>query len=246
MTDFNPEALPDPGTGPAIPGTDWTPLVMPMAPHAVGATFSVARVVRWSPDGLVTAYERGKVLGAFPTFEDARAAVEGEVAGLLRAGPEVRGRLIREHAARVSELLEANNREVERRRAAERDLRRLAGERATADEIAMWAARAIEAVPPDTEETAGLHVNTVAAIVLDAIQRDRAAQSNTARRWRHGERGSVYAEVARGELQRSDMRPLVEGTRMVAYRGEDGRVWFSAEREFWDGHFEELTCTAQS
>lgn len=56
--------------------------------------------------------------------------------------------------------------------------------------------------------------------------------------WRHRERGSVYIEMGRGELQSS--RPIVEGDRLTAYRGSDGQWWFRPCDEFDDGRFERL------
>lgn len=58
------------------------------------------------------------------------------------------------------------------------------------------------------------------------------------RRWRHKKRGTVYEEIGRAELQMSqDM--LVDGSSMVVYRGDDGKLWVRWEEEFEDGRFEE-------
>lgn len=55
--------------------------------------------------------------------------------------------------------------------------------------------------------------------------------------WRHNKRGTVVEEIGRGELQSSgELRPY-EGTRMVAYREQDGTIWFRLEAEFEDGRF---------
>lgn len=54
--------------------------------------------------------------------------------------------------------------------------------------------------------------------------------------WRHKEDGSVYMEIARGVRMGE---PYTEN-RMVAYRGEDNKVWFRLEKEFDDGRFEKL------
>jgi hypothetical protein len=60
------------------------------------------------------------------------------------------------------------------------------------------------------------------------------------RRFKHIKRGSTYTEVGRGELQKSTSRELVEGDRLVAYRGDDGCLWFRHEDEFLDGRFQEI------
>lgn len=55
--------------------------------------------------------------------------------------------------------------------------------------------------------------------------------------WRHKKRGSIYTEVARGPLQASTRQPAEDDT-IVAYRGNDGRVFFREATEFDDGRFE--------
>jgi hypothetical protein len=57
-------------------------------------------------------------------------------------------------------------------------------------------------------------------------------------RWRHLKRGTVYEIIGRGELQMGS--DLVDGSSMVVYRGEDGRIWVREESEFEDGRFERL------
>lgn len=59
--------------------------------------------------------------------------------------------------------------------------------------------------------------------------------------WRHKARGTQYVELGRGELQLSTQpATFTEGARMVAYQGEDNRVWFRLESEFDDGRFERI------
>lgn len=68
---------------------------------------------------------------------------------------------------------------------------------------------------------------------------ERVSSANDAPRWRHVKRGSTYTEAGRGEVQTS--RPIVEGDKLVAYRGEDGRWWFRLPEEFDDGRFVKLS-----
>lgn len=67
--------------------------------------------------------------------------------------------------------------------------------------------------------------------------------------WRHTARGTLYVELGRGEFQSSKTNligagikgdALKEGARLVAYQGDDNRVWFRCESEFDDGRFEKL------
>ncbi len=58
-------------------------------------------------------------------------------------------------------------------------------------------------------------------------------------RYRHVKRGTVYEVIGTGELQTAS-GALVDGSAMVIYRGEDGRLWAREEGEFHDGRFEAL------
>ncbi|MDB5971266.1 MAG: hypothetical protein JWQ90_3716 [Hydrocarboniphaga sp.] len=55
---------------------------------------------------------------------------------------------------------------------------------------------------------------------------------------RHLKRGSVYAELGRGEVQSS--REIVEGDQLVIYRAENGSLWARPPEEFDDGRFKPL------
>lgn len=57
-------------------------------------------------------------------------------------------------------------------------------------------------------------------------------------RWRHTARGTEYREIGRGLLECSGPNYPLEGCRLVAYQGEDNRIWFRVESEFEDGRFE--------
>jgi hypothetical protein len=62
----------------------------------------------------------------------------------------------------------------------------------------------------------------------------------TGKRWRHVKRGTVYEEIGRAELQIATL-DLVDGSDLVIYRGEDGKLWARQEDEFLDGRFVEIT-----
>jgi hypothetical protein len=61
-------------------------------------------------------------------------------------------------------------------------------------------------------------------------------------KWRHVKRGSIYTEVGRAELQAATANIIEEGTTLVIYRGEDGKLWARGEDEFTDGRFERIDC----
>lgn len=73
----------------------------------------------------------------------------------------------------------------------------------------------------------------------EIIVTDNPETTTLGRIWRHLKRGTVYVEIGRAELQMSqDM--LVDGSSMVVYRGDDGKLWVRREEEFEDGRFEEV------
>ena len=69
---------------------------------------------------------------------------------------------------------------------------------------------------------------------------DKPATQTTERRWRHVKRGTIYTEIGRGELQIATL-DVVDGSAIVIYRGDDGRLWVREECEFEDGRFEDVT-----
>lgn len=54
-------------------------------------------------------------------------------------------------------------------------------------------------------------------------------------RVRHVRRGTTYTVVGTGTYQSSD--PGYDGSSVVIYRGEDGRLWVRVECSFMDGRF---------
>jgi hypothetical protein len=50
---------------------------------------------------------------------------------------------------------------------------------------------------------------------------------------RHRKRGTLYQEIGRGELQVSESL-VSDGTELVVYQGEDGKLWFRPVDEFDD------------
>lgn len=68
-----------------------------------------------------------------------------------------------------------------------------------------------------------------------AAAADALASANIGPLFQHIKRGTIYKLIGSGELQASE--PINEGTCLVAYRGEDGRVFFRPEQEFYDGRF---------
>ena len=55
-------------------------------------------------------------------------------------------------------------------------------------------------------------------------------------RWQHVKRGTTYEVIGTAELQMSNDL-LVDGSEMVVYRGDDGKLWAREEGEFTDGRF---------
>lgn len=54
--------------------------------------------------------------------------------------------------------------------------------------------------------------------------------------WQHVKRGTTYEVIGTAELQMSNDL-LVDGSEMVVYRGDDGKLWAREEGEFTDGRF---------
>lgn len=61
-----------------------------------------------------------------------------------------------------------------------------------------------------------------------------------AARYRHVKRGTVYEVVGEAELQTAT-GALVDGSALVVYRGDDGKLWAREEGEFHDGRFAALS-----
>ena len=57
--------------------------------------------------------------------------------------------------------------------------------------------------------------------------------------FKHNKRGTLYTVVGLAELQIS-ADDLTDGSEVVVYRGEDGKLWVRGRNEFLDGRFEEM------
>lgn len=75
-----------------------------------------------------------------------------------------------------------------------------------------------------------LRTGQLVAVADDAIER-----------YRHVKRGTVYEVVGEAELQ-MNADNLVDGSQMMVYRGEDGRLWCRHYDEFHDGRFASLAA----
>ncbi len=58
-------------------------------------------------------------------------------------------------------------------------------------------------------------------------------------RVRHRQHGTEYEVLGVAELQIA-YAPVMEGSKLVVYRGEDGRLWAREVGEFRDGRFETI------
>lgn len=58
--------------------------------------------------------------------------------------------------------------------------------------------------------------------------------------FKHKKRGTLYTVVGLAELQMS-ADDLIDGSEVVVYHGEDGKLWVRGREEFLDGRFEEIT-----
>ena len=61
-----------------------------------------------------------------------------------------------------------------------------------------------------------------------------------AERVRHLKRGTEYEVLSVAELQVANA-PVMEGSKLAVYRGDDGRLWTRELGEFRDGRFETIT-----
>lgn len=127
------------------------------------------------------------------------------------------------HYARVTELLEANNVEVERRRRAER----------AADAVAM-----MRAMIPGPAEIHHVAIDGETAYPVPAVS---PAPDPWCPTHRHLKRGSTYRVIGTAMLQAST-GPVGEAAALVIYKDEKGRLWARAETEFDDGRFEPIAA----
>ena len=83
------------------------------------------------------------------------------------------------------------------------------------------------------EKQVGDHIRTgqLVAVADDAIEC-----------YRHVKRGTVYEVLGEAELQ-TNADNLVDGSQMMVYRGEDGKLWCRHYDEFHDGRFAAMKDT---
>jgi hypothetical protein len=74
-----------------------------------------------------------------------------------------------------------------------------------------------------------------------ALATPRPSAPGEGMRYRHVKRGTVYEVIGEAELQMATV-DLVDGSALVIYRGQDGKIWAREEGEFHDGRFATLTA----
>lgn len=96
--------------------------------------------------------------------------------------------------------------------------------------------------PADVPTTGVLTIETHGERDHQPIRSQISPAARFRPQWRHKARGTSYVELGRGELQTSRaVLTLSEGHHLVAYQGDDNRVWFRTEAEFDEpGRFEKI------
>lgn len=91
---------------------------------------------------------------------------------------------------------------------------------------------------PETERGPAklLAVSAQASTVSETVA---AAPHRLRRTVRHRQNGRLYWELHRGVLR-------ADGTVMVVYRGEDGRIWIRPAEQFDDGRYEQVDDRSDS
>ena len=84
-----------------------------------------------------------------------------------------------------------------------------------------------------------VHVAQALRQAQAAITAMSSLAAKDAEKFRHEKRGTVYEVVGTAELQMT-YDNLVDGSDLVIYRGEDGKLWCREEGEFHDGRFQAL------
>jgi len=92
----------------------------------------------------------------------------------------------------------------------------------------------------EDEGDAGTLVQAFARHRLEALRTQGDGE-----RWQHVKRGTVYEVVGRAELQ-TISGALVDGSEMVVYRGDDGKLWCREYGEFEDGRFTRISAPTQA
>lgn len=84
---------------------------------------------------------------------------------------------------------------------------------------------------------ASVPFDVVAELLTKALSREEQVRAEERGRYRHVKRGTIYQVVGEASLQIATY-DLVDGSNLVIYRGEDGKLWAREHGEFHDGRFE--------
>lgn len=104
--------------------------------------------------------------------------------------------------------------------------------------MAAWVGVRVDQLPKEMQAHTCRHTMAAWKRVGDAAVAHLAALNTRPdiEAWKHVKRGTVYEVIGRAELQMShDL--LVDGSEMIVYRGDDGKLWCREEGEFMDGRF---------
>jgi len=59
--------------------------------------------------------------------------------------------------------------------------------------------------------------------------------------YRHKKTGASYLDIGRALVQNSRKEPLPDGTVVVVYQSDEGKLFIREVSEFFDGRFEQVT-----
>lgn len=144
---------------------------------------------------------------------------------------------------RVRELLEANNRYLERARTAE-----TGPDVEGAIRSAMNAAATICGAMAKSSPLHKADIRRLAQEIRNAAWASAIVAAGAQEGWqpthRHIKRGSTYRVLGEARVQVAhDFRTLREDDRLTVYQGEDRQLWARFTDEFNDGRFEAIDCS---